>query len=76
MPAEKKWILKPAGNPETVAQLARELDSAPRLANLLVQRGIDTYEKACRFFDPQLEHLNDPFEMKDMDRAVERIDQA
>ena len=52
MPAEKKWILKPAGNPETVAQLARELDIAPRLANLLVQRGIDTYDKAQRFFNP------------------------
>ncbi|MBO5710773.1 MAG: single-stranded-DNA-specific exonuclease RecJ [Rikenellaceae bacterium] len=76
MPAEKKWILKPAGNPEPVAQLARELDIAPRLANLLVQRVIDTYDKAQRFFNPKLENLNDPFLMKDMQRAVERIDKA
>ena len=46
------------------------------LANLLVQRGIDTVEKADKFFKPSLADLHDPFLMKDMDKAVERVEQA
>ena len=50
--------------------------SPPVLANLLVQRGIDTLEKAKKFFNPQLSDLHDPFPMKDMDKAVERVERA
>ena len=59
-----------------MAALAAALDIPPVLANLLVQRGIETEEEAWQFFNPKLENLHDPFLMKDMDRAVERIDEA
>ena len=59
-----------------MAELAAGQKISPVLANLLVQRGIDTNEKASRFFNPRLEELHDPFLMKDMARAVERIEQA
>ena len=76
MPIEKRWVVKPQGNPEAVAKLAAVLRISPVLANLLVQRGIDTLEKAKKFFNPQLSDLHDPFLMKDMDKAVERVERA
>ena len=76
MSAEKRWVLKPQGDAAKVAALAAALDIPPVLANLLVQRGIETEEEAWQFFNPKLENLHDPFLMKDMDRAVERIDEA
>ena len=69
-------MIKPQGDAEKVAQLAAKLDIAPVLANLLVQRGIETEEEAWQFFNPRMENLHDPFLMKDMDRAVRRIDLA
>ena len=65
-----------ARRPATVEALASALRIPPVLANLLVQRGIDTKEKAHSFFNPQLSDLHDPFLMKDMDRAVERVEAA
>ena len=76
MPIEKRWVVKPQGDPATVAELAAVLGISPVLSNLLVQRGIDNAEAARRFFNPQLADLHDPFLMKDMERAVERIEQA
>jgi len=76
MPIEKRWVVKPQGDPKAVAGLAAGLGISPVLANLLVQRGIDTVEEARRFFNPQLSGLHDPFLMKDMDRAVGRIERA
>ena len=76
MPIDKRWEVKAQGDPEAVAQIATHTGISPVLANLLVQRGIDTVEKAEKFFDPQLRDLHDPFLMKDMDRAVERVEQA
>ncbi|HIW19602.1 MAG TPA: DHH family phosphoesterase, partial [Candidatus Alistipes pullicola] len=76
MSTEKRWVIKPQGDPEKVAALAAALGIAPVLANLLVQRGIETEEDAWRFFNPKLENLHDPFLMKGMDRAVRRIDEA
>ena len=76
MPIEKRWVVRPQGDPRAVEQLASRLGMSPVLANLLVQRGIDTVEKAKKFFTPQLSDLHDPFLMKDMDRAVERVEQA
>ena len=46
MPIEKRWVVKPQGDPATAAMLAVALRISPVLANLLVQRGIDTLEKA------------------------------
>ena len=76
MPIEKRWVVKPQGNPEAVAAMAAATGISPVLANLLVQRGIDTLEKAKKFFNPQLSDLYDPFLMKDMDKAVERVERA
>ena len=76
MPIQKKWVVKPQGNSLTVEHIATSLRIAPVLANLLVQRGIDTVDKAKKFFNPRLEDLHNPFLMKDMDRAVERVEEA
>ncbi|GAA4747679.1 single-stranded-DNA-specific exonuclease RecJ [Flavisolibacter ginsenosidimutans] len=69
---EKRWRLQTA-NKDKAAALFKELKVHPVLCNILVQRGIETYEAAKRFFRPQLSDLHDPFLMKDMQRAVDRI---
>ena len=76
MPIEKRWVVKPQGDKQAVEALASHLHMSPVLTNLLVQRGIDTVEKAKKFFSPSLRDLHDPFLMKDMDRAVQRIERA
>ena len=76
MPIQKRWVVKPQGNSLTAEHIATSLRIAPVLANLLVQRGIDTVEKAKRFFAPRLADLHNPFLMKDMERAVERVEEA
>ena len=76
MPIDKRWEVKAQGDKDVVAHIATQLGISPVLANLLVQRGIDTVEKAEKFFDPQLSDLHDPFLMKDMDKAVQRVEQA
>ena len=76
MPIEKRWVVKPQGDRAVVEALASRLGMPTTLTNLLVQRGIDTVEKARKFFSPSLRDLHDPFLMKDMERAVERIERA
>ena len=76
MPVSKKWVVKPAGDPQRAASLAAALGIPEVLGNLLVQRGIETTEQAERFFNPRLEDLHDPFLMKDMEKAVERVGRA
>lgn len=73
---EKRWVLKDPGDPVLVSSLAKQIDVTETIASLLVQRGVDTFEKAKRFFRPSLADLYDPFLMKDMAEAVERIEQA
>lgn len=73
---EKKWIVKPFADAAKVADLADSLNIDQALANLLVQRGITSYGQAKSFFRPELESLHDPFLMKDMDLAIDRLDQA
>ncbi len=73
---QKRWVLKARGNPDKVAALSAELGIGPVLAELLVQRGVNTFEEAKDFFRPSLSQLHDPFLMKDMDKAVERIVKA
>jgi single-stranded-DNA-specific exonuclease len=73
---EKRWVTKPQGDPEVVNRLAAELRINKLLVNLLVQRGVSTYEEARSFFRPSLDNLHDPFLMKDMDKAIERIGTA
>jgi single-stranded-DNA-specific exonuclease len=72
----KRWVLKSPGHSETVEQLSKQLNINPVLANLLVQRGITTFEEARDFFRPSLSMLHDPFLMADMQKAVERIEKA
>ncbi len=76
MPIEKRWVVKPQGDRAMVEALSSQLGMSSVLTNLLVQRGIDTVEKAKKFFSPALRDLHDPFLMKDMDKAVERIEKA
>ncbi len=71
-----KWKFIPAADKEKIKQLSQEININPVLANLLIYRGIDTYDKAKDFFTFSLERLHDPFLMKDMDKAVERLLQA
>ena len=76
MAKECKWILKEPADPEKVTRLATEVGIDRVLAELLVKRGVETFEEARSFFRPDLSNLHDPFLMKDMDRAVERVRKA
>ena len=72
---EKRWnILK--ANPAKVQLLQDALKIHPILCELLVQRGIDDFDAAKQFFRPSLDHLHDPWLMKDMKKAVDRIQTA
>ncbi len=73
---EKRWVLKEQGDKATIQYLSETLNIDLNLANLLAQRNIKTFEEAKSFFRPSLEELHDPFLMKDMDRAVDRIESA
>jgi single-stranded-DNA-specific exonuclease len=73
---EKRWVYKDQGDEHIVRQLAEELSIDLNLSNLLVQRGIHTFDQARSYFRPQIEDLHDPFLMKDMDKAIERINRA
>lgn len=73
---EKRWALKPQGDESLVRELSKQLNISTTLANLLVQRGITSFEEARSFFRPSLENLHDPFLMKDMDKAIDRIETA
>lgn len=69
----KRWVLNKKEDTELVGQLSKALNINRGLANLLVQRGVTTYNEAKLFFRPELSQLHDPFLMKDMDKAVNRI---
>lgn len=71
-----RWTIKPKPSEEKISHLAQALNVEDFVATLLVQRGIETFEEAKAFFRPSLDHLHDPFLMKDMDKAVERIEKA
>ena len=76
MAKECKWILKDPADPAKVERLATEVGIDKVLAELLVKRGVETFEQARAFFRPSLDALHDPFLMKDMDIAVERLHKA
>ena len=76
MAKESKWILKAPADAGKVSRLATEVGIDSVLAELLVKRGVETFEEARSFFRPNLANLHDPFLMKDMDRAVERLHAA
>ena len=70
---ETKWILNQSVDKQQVAEIVKVLNIDENLATLLVQRGITNYEEAKIFFRPSLSQLHDPFLMKDMDKAVDRV---
>lgn len=72
---QKRWKVLHASTVK-IAMLRDALKVHPVLCQILVQRGFDTFEKAKVFFRPQLNHLNDPWLMKDMRVAVDRIKSA
>jgi len=71
-----RWTIKPKPPKKKVEKLAKELQIEETLASILCQRNIETYEEAKKFFRPSLENIHDPFLMKDMGKAVERIEKA
>ncbi|WP_432329277.1 single-stranded-DNA-specific exonuclease RecJ [Mucilaginibacter sp. P25] len=72
----KRWALKDNTNHDDVIKLAAQLNIDTVLSAMLVQRGITTFEDARYFFRPDHRHLHDPFLMKDMEKAILRIEQA
>jgi single-stranded-DNA-specific exonuclease len=72
---EKRWNII-AAEPAKVQALQTSLKIHPILCELLVQRGIDDFDAARNFFRPSIQHLHDPWLMKDMQKAVDRIEQA
>ena len=73
---ERVWKIKPQGDSNEIKHLSAALNVDMVIANLMVQRGIKTYNEAKAFFRPRLSDLHDPFRMKDMDKAVERLEKA
>jgi single-stranded-DNA-specific exonuclease len=71
-----RWNLKSKPEKEKVQALQNALQVDEIIATLLVQRGIETFEQAKTFFRPTLEDLHNPYLMKDMDKAVSRIEKA
>lgn len=73
---EYKWIIREKANAKAVESLGKEINVNPILANMLVNRAVDSFQKAKDFFRPDLDKLHDPFLMKDMDKAVHRLHYA
>ena len=71
-----RWTLKPKPSETVIDHLKKELGIDAIVATLLAQRGIETFDQAKQFFRPQLSDLHNPFLMKDMDKAVDRIELA
>lgn len=71
-----KWLIKPSPAPTEVENLCKAINVNNTLGTMLLQRGINTFEQAKAFFRPQLTDLHNPFLMKDMDKAVVRLQKA
>ena len=71
-----RWTLIPKPEEEKINELATALQVSKTIATLLLQRGISSFEEARQFFRPSLNDLHDPYLMKDMDKAVARLEQA
>jgi single-stranded-DNA-specific exonuclease len=71
-----RWTLKPEPHPKKIEVLSKELSVDRTIAKILLQRGVESYEEAKAFFRPSLSDLHNPYLMKDMDKAVARIEKA
>jgi single-stranded-DNA-specific exonuclease len=72
----RRWIQKEIPSQEEVEKLSQAINVNHCLASILIQRKIADFENAKNFFRPSLEHLHDPFLMKDMDKAIDRLKKA
>lgn len=72
----KKWLYKESKEPNLVSQLQQDLNVSYTVASLLVQREIPDFDTAKTFFNPKWNHTHDPFLMRDMDAAINRIQLA
>ena len=72
---QRRWKILTT-NSQKAEQLKQSLKISPVICNILVQRGIETFEQSKNFFRPELKDLHDPWLMKDMVKAVERIMRA
>jgi len=70
------WTLKPLPDSKIIEELKNSLGVSSVIATLLAQRGITDFDDAKTFFRPQFSHLHDPFLMKDMEKAVQRLSTA
>jgi single-stranded-DNA-specific exonuclease len=73
---QKRWVIRENTDEQSANRLSAELNIDPVLSRMLVQRGISTYDDARYFFRPDHRHLHDPFLMRDMEKAIERIESA
>jgi single-stranded-DNA-specific exonuclease len=73
---KRKWIYSPVPPPEEVEALSKSLNINFYLAAILLQRGKSSFEEAKKFFRPSLDQLHDPFLIKDMEKAVTRLQLA
>lgn len=73
---EKRWVIKKVADNKVVESLSKTLNINPKLAGLLAQRDITSFENAKSFFRPELGDLHDPFLMKGMEQAVNRLEKA
>lgn len=73
---DKRWLFKEVPAPDQVERLSKSINTNPYLTAILLQRGITDFDSAKNYFRPTLDHLHDPFLMKDMDKAVKRLKTA
>ena len=73
---ERRWVVKEKVDQDIVLELSRALNISTLLATLLAQREVTNFSEAKTFFRPKLLQLHDPFLMKDMDKAIDRIETA
>ena len=73
---EYVWRQTPRASTQLIEQLGKEINVNPILANMLINRGVESFETAKNYFRPSLSQLHDPFLMKDMTAAIDRIEEA
>lgn len=73
---QKRWIYKNTPAAEEIEALSKAININPYLSSILLQRGITNFDQAKSFFRPSLDHLHDPFQLKDMEQAVIRLKSA
>ncbi len=73
---DKRWLFKEIPSQDQVEKLSKLINTNPYVTGVLLQRGITDFESAKKYFRPSLNDLHDPFLMKDMKKAVERLKTA